>query len=168
MARVGADLKHKVFDSMKSTLNSFYQLAMFHKVDPPALEAEVNHKIQSQLAATLEEDEPVEIQEETDICLGQLNKGRRIDYVLQESPLEIINEYIFALASHVGYWESEDSILMILKEIYSLMEVQADNKVPQQSMTIERPPPSPKGRKQNQDTDPTQPTSSTEVFTRNT
>ncbi len=36
--------------------------------------------------------------------LGQINKGRRIDYVLQESPLESFNEYLFALHSHACYW----------------------------------------------------------------
>lgn len=41
---------------------------------------------------------------ETDLALGKMNGGRRIDYVLQEAPLEIINEYLFALTSHVCYW----------------------------------------------------------------
>lgn len=41
---------------------------------------------------------------ETDIPLGCLNKSKRIDYVLQEAPLEFFNEYIFALTSHVCYW----------------------------------------------------------------
>lgn len=39
-----------------------------------------------------------------DTKLGQLNEGRRIDYVLQEAPLESFNEYLFALSSHVCYW----------------------------------------------------------------
>lgn len=41
---------------------------------------------------------------ETDLALGKINAGRRIDYVLQEAPHEIINEYLFALTSHVCYW----------------------------------------------------------------
>lgn len=70
------------------------------------------------------------------IDLGKLNQGRRIDYVLQESPFESFNEYIFALAAHLCYWyvkcilqsinliifyllrESEDTVLLITKEIY--------------------------------------------------
>lgn len=40
----------------------------------------------------------------TDLPVGILNNGRRIDYVLQEAPFEFINEYIFALTSHVCYW----------------------------------------------------------------
>lgn len=42
--------------------------------------------------------------EEQAIQIGKVNGGRRIDYVLQEAPLESFNEYIFALTSHVGYW----------------------------------------------------------------
>ena len=36
--------------------------------------------------------------------LGQLNGGKRIDYVLQEAPLESFNEYLFAMGSHACYW----------------------------------------------------------------
>lgn len=35
---------------------------------------------------------------------GALNEGNRIDHVLQESPLEIVNEYLFSLSSHLCYW----------------------------------------------------------------
>lgn len=41
---------------------------------------------------------------ELDLPLGKLNDSKRVDYVLQEAPLEFINEYIFALSSHVCYW----------------------------------------------------------------
>lgn len=40
----------------------------------------------------------------TEAALGRLNGGRRVDYVLQEAPLEFFNEYLFALTSHVCYW----------------------------------------------------------------
>lgn len=33
-----------------------------------------------------------------------LNEGRRVDYVLQEGPLESFNEYISVLFSHACYW----------------------------------------------------------------
>lgn len=49
---------------------------------------------------------------------GSLNGGRRIDYVLQERPIEVINEYLFAIASHCCYWLSEDTALLILRELY--------------------------------------------------
>ena len=41
---------------------------------------------------------------EIEIRIGKLNGGNRIDYVLQEAPLESFNEYLFALTSHVVYW----------------------------------------------------------------
>lgn len=50
--------------------------------------------------------------------VGNLNGGRRLDYVLQEKPIELFNEYIFAFTSHASYWQNEDSALIILNEIY--------------------------------------------------
>jgi len=41
---------------------------------------------------------------DADVCVGQLNGGRRIDYVLQEAPLESFNEYLFIMKTHVCYW----------------------------------------------------------------
>ena len=35
---------------------------------------------------------------------GILNKGNRIDCVLQEAPIESFNEYLFAVGSHLCYW----------------------------------------------------------------
>lgn len=42
--------------------------------------------------------------ETEDIRIGNLNGGRRIDYVLQEKPIESLNEYLFAFSSHFSYW----------------------------------------------------------------
>lgn len=50
--------------------------------------------------------------------VGRLNGGRRLDYVLQEKPIELFNEYIFAFTSHANYWQNEDSALILLDEIY--------------------------------------------------
>lgn len=43
-------------------------------------------------------------EEETHVKVGLLNGGNRIDYVLQEKPIESFNEYLFALQSHLCYW----------------------------------------------------------------
>lgn len=43
-------------------------------------------------------------EEDTQVKVGMLNGGRRIDYVLQEKPIESFNEYLFALQSHLCYW----------------------------------------------------------------
>lgn len=42
LEHVGAALKQKLMDSMRSTWNTVYQLAMFHKTDDRSLEQEVN------------------------------------------------------------------------------------------------------------------------------
>ena len=41
----------------------------------------------------------------------KLNDGNRIDHVLQEKPIKELNEYLFALSSHLCYWY--DSILLL-------------------------------------------------------
>ncbi|XP_015594831.1 SEC23-interacting protein isoform X2 [Cephus cinctus] len=143
MVRVGTDLKQKLLDSVRTTWNSVYQLAMFHKSDNQALEREIDKVVEEQL-----QNSPTETEQQAnddggaDIKIGKLNGGRRIDYVLQEAPFESINEYIFTLTSHVCYWESEDTMLMILKEIYGSMGIQADAQLPPQTMIIERSSPS--------------------------
>ena len=43
--------------------------------------------------------------DDPELGVGKLNSdGRRVDFVLQESPLESINDYLFALTSHSCYW----------------------------------------------------------------
>ncbi|KAF5298775.1 hypothetical protein FQR65_LT09644 [Abscondita terminalis] len=49
---------------------------------------------------------------------GNLNKGRRIDYSLQENTIKYFNEYVCAVSSHACYWESPDVIQLLLKELY--------------------------------------------------
>lgn len=139
-------MKQRIKESVKNTLNSFYQFTKLNQTtQQPLLEEEVDRALENEISSKTTDDFQEEIeQQQTDLSLGILNKGRRIDYVLQEAPLEFINEYIFALKSHVCYWESEDTMLLILKEIYGSMGVESDSQIPQQTMTIERPPPSPK------------------------
>ncbi|XP_043520205.1 SEC23-interacting protein-like isoform X2 [Frieseomelitta varia] len=142
MARVGADLKQRLLDSVRNTWNSVYQLAVFHKSDNSTLEREIDKVMEEQLQQTVS-DHQTNDDGGAEFKVGKLNGGRRIDYVLQEAPFEYINEYIFALTSHVCYWESEDTMLMILKEIYGSTGVQADAQLPQQTLCVERIPPSP-------------------------
>lgn len=53
-----------------------------------------------------ESPEPLK-EEEPQVKIGMLNGGNRIDYVLQEKPIESFNEYLFALQSHLCYWYRE-------------------------------------------------------------
>lgn len=134
MARVGNDIKQRIVDTYKTTMNTVYNLATLQKPDaiPANIQTEVDKVIiafkfvlslsnsvtmkccvflkvirqqlrferQTSTSSTSSEMD----NGDTDIPLGVLNEGKRIDYVLQEAPLEFFNEYIFALTSHVCYW----------------------------------------------------------------
>lgn len=142
MERVKEDVKNKIISTFKSTMETVTNLKNFNRTDTQSIASEVDKVLDAQMhldepggasTSTSEVDAG-----ETDLALGQLNQGHRIDYVLQEAPLEFFNGYLFALTSHVCYWESEDTTLFVVKEIYSSMGVQSDNKIPQPTMTIER------------------------------
>ncbi|BFF94399.1 nascent polypeptide-associated complex subunit alpha muscle-specific form [Drosophila madeirensis] len=163
MTRVGADIKQRFMDTFKTTLDSVNFLATVTKVKKEAEETlakqasssstlfqkQIEDADESSVASTSTKtrnrtdsnsttaSDPEFI--ELDFPLGKLNDSKRVDYVLQEAPLEFINEYIFALSSHVCYWGSEDTILFVMKEIYASLGISTDSQVPQQSMTIERP-----------------------------
>uniref|UniRef100_A0A182IT83 Uncharacterized protein n=1 Tax=Anopheles atroparvus TaxID=41427 RepID=A0A182IT83_ANOAO len=146
MVRVSNDLKQRVSDVFRNTLDTVWALTtMSSRPDPKAIQQEVDKVIEDQLkfdtgasSTNLGGGSDVD-SGETSLPLGRLNQTRRVDYVLQEAPFEFINEYLFALTSHVCYWDSEDTMLFVMKEIYSSLGVQTDLQVPQQSMTIERP-----------------------------
>ncbi|KAL9887001.1 phosphatidic Acid Phospholipase A1 isoform 4-T4 [Glossina fuscipes fuscipes] len=169
MTRVSMDLKNRFFDRFRSTLESvdiFGLTSKSRKEAEELMEMEVEKVIEMQRHLEENEgdnqtandnsksnvpktaprirtdsnstgisDDMIEI----DFPLGKLNDSKRVDYVLQEAPLEFFNEYIFALSSHVCYWDSEDTILFVMKEIYAGLGVTPDSQVPQQTMTIERP-----------------------------
>jgi adenine C2-methylase RlmN of 23S rRNA A2503 and tRNA A37 len=106
MARVGADLKQKLLESVKSTWNSVYQLGIFNRQDNKALEEEIEKVVEEQMNKSPPESVETSMTDDTVINfkIGKLNGGRRVDYVLQEAPFEYINEYLFILTSHVCYW----------------------------------------------------------------
>ncbi|CAH2323276.1 SEC23-interacting [Pelobates cultripes] len=134
LTRMGSDLKQGFISSLRSawqTLNDFARAhtssaqlqAELEKVADQIQEEEA--KQQEVEAEKLESPEPFR-EEELSVKVGMLNGGRRIDYVLQEKPIESFNEYLFALQSHLCYWESEDTALLILKEIYISMNIVPD------------------------------------------
>ena len=49
--------------------------------------------------------------------------------LLQEAPMESFNEYLWSLASHLCYWQSEDTCLLVLKELYSIRDVVPDDQL---------------------------------------
>ncbi|KAL3863613.1 hypothetical protein ACJMK2_005363 [Sinanodonta woodiana] len=123
IARVGADIKQKIIDSLKSTWNSINSFAQAHRnTAETSLEEQVDSQMSSMVQELSKDDDATSIasSHEDEIHMGQLNEGRRIDYVLQERPIESFNDYVFSLSSHGCYWDSEDTVLMCLKEIYSM------------------------------------------------
>nr|XP_014345834.1 PREDICTED: SEC23-interacting protein [Latimeria chalumnae] len=133
LSRMGSDLKQGFLSSLKTAWQTLHDFARAH-TSSPQLQAELE-KVANQIKEEEEKQkQKVEVHkvvespdsskdEETSVKIGMLNGGRRIDYVLQEKPIESVNEYLFALQSHLCYWESEDTALMFLKEIYKSVGV---------------------------------------------
>uniref|UniRef100_A0A7S2PMJ7 DDHD domain-containing protein n=1 Tax=Leptocylindrus danicus TaxID=163516 RepID=A0A7S2PMJ7_9STRA len=99
----------------KNLVNETYQRQQY-LID--ALEAGIR---QIGLADPADEDDASTASEGSNssnmIECGQLNGGRRIDYMLQESEVETANEYVFALGAHSAYWAAKDLTMFIAREI---------------------------------------------------
>ncbi|KAF7710373.1 SEC23-interacting protein [Silurus meridionalis] len=132
LSRMGSDLKQGFISSLKTAWQTLHDFARAHTASAKLHEQlaivasqlkeeeEMQNEVDDKLV--LETPEPAK-EEETLVKMGMLNEGRRIDYVLQEKPIESFNEYLFALQSHLCYWESEDTALFFLKEIYKTMDI---------------------------------------------
>ena len=126
------DLKKKLVDSVWNSISAIYSWSGGGgggNYDESTAEQKVNEAVEQRLATedALDAVNPAEID-------SMLNGGQRIDYVLQEAPYESFNEYVFALGSHLCYWESEDTVLMVLKDIYSMLDdVVSDEELNQQA-----------------------------------
>ncbi|XP_026178549.1 phospholipase DDHD2 isoform X1 [Mastacembelus armatus] len=125
LTRMSMDLKNNVLGSLRTAWQSFARLPV--AALPPVEEggAAMERKLEEPQGACLEAESSVSAEqtEQAEIKVGMLNGGRRIDYVLQEKPIESFNEYLFAIQSHLCYWESEDTALLLLKEIYDKLGV---------------------------------------------
>ncbi|KAJ8418221.1 hypothetical protein AAFF_G00139300 [Aldrovandia affinis] len=129
LTRMGSDLKHGFISSLKTAWQTLNDFARAH-TSSPQLQAELE-KVANQIKEEEEKQDDEKLVESPDLSkeddpkvkIGMLNGGNRIDYVLQEKPIESFNEYLFALQSHLCYWESEDTALLILKEIYKTMGI---------------------------------------------
>ncbi|XP_044071242.1 SEC23-interacting protein isoform X1 [Siniperca chuatsi] len=130
LSRMGSDLKHGFISSLRSAWQTLNDFARAHTASAQ-LQAElaiVANQIEEQEKQAQEEHKIPESpepqrEEEPQVKIGMLNGGNRIDYVLQEKPIESFNEYLFALQSHLCYWQSEDTALLLLKEIYRTMGI---------------------------------------------
>eukprot|EP00794_Sanderia_malayensis_P004232 gene4232-4795_t len=126
LTRVGENLKQSFIEAVRSTWTTINNFARSHRNDPrlgigeEETETAVIQPMQSELDNSQEANQSDSLQESTqpELNFGLLNSGKRIDYVLQERPLEVLNEYLFALSSHTCYWNSEDTALLMLRAIY--------------------------------------------------
>lgn len=120
--RVGNDIKQRLVDTFKSTMNKVYNMSPIAatkgggeqdiqneveevlKMQEAALEAAAIDSESRERTSSISTSSSADLEGMDGENLGRLNGGRRIDYVLQEAPLEFFNEYLFALTSHVCYW----------------------------------------------------------------
>ncbi|XP_075889313.1 triacylglycerol hydrolase DDHD2 isoform X2 [Nelusetta ayraudi] len=130
LTRMSTDLKNNVLGSLRTAWQSFARLpAALPSAEEGETATEQSHQeAHVGVSEDAEPSEPGEQAEQPEIKVGMLNGGRRIDFVLQEKPIESFNEYLFAIQSHLCYWESEDTALLLLKEIYD-----------KQGVTLEQP-----------------------------
>uniref|UniRef100_A0A8C4YQA1 SEC23-interacting protein n=1 Tax=Gopherus evgoodei TaxID=1825980 RepID=A0A8C4YQA1_9SAUR len=131
LSRMGSDLKQGFISSLKSAWQTLNEFARAH-TSSTQLQAElekvanqIKEEEEKQVVEAEKSAESPDLSKDEDFLgkVGMLNGGRRIDYVLQEKPIESFNEYLFALQSHLCYWESEDTALLLLKEIYRTMNI---------------------------------------------
>ncbi|NXK66165.1 DDHD2 Phospholipase, partial [Sylvietta virens] len=129
LTRMSVDLKNNLLGSLRVAWQSFTR-AQVPALEAASTEAEAEADTEKQ-PDTKPEEPPAAVKEETPLInVGRLNGGNRIDYVLQEKPIESFNEYLFALQGHLCYWESEDTVLLVLKEIYQTQGVTLDQPLP--------------------------------------
>ncbi|NXJ76522.1 DDHD2 Phospholipase, partial [Trogon melanurus] len=133
LTRMSVDLKNNLLGSLRVAWQSFTR-APLPAVEAASADAETETEAEAgaeKQPDTKPEETPPAVKEEASfINVGRLNGGNRIDYVLQEKPIESFNEYLFALQGHLCYWESEDTVLLVLKEIYQTQGVTLDQPLP--------------------------------------
>ncbi|XP_035418679.1 phospholipase DDHD2 isoform X1 [Cygnus atratus] len=133
LTRMSVDLKNNLLGSLRVAWQSFTRAPLpaveAGSTDVEA-EAEAEASVEKQTDVKPEEPPPAAKEEASPINVGRLNGGNRIDYVLQEKPIESFNEYLFALQGHLCYWESEDTVLLVLKEIYQTQGITLDQPLP--------------------------------------
>ncbi|XP_077570860.1 triacylglycerol hydrolase DDHD2-like isoform X4 [Stigmatopora nigra] len=126
LTRMSIDLKNNFLGSLRTAWQSLSRLPV--AALPPVEGETITEEILKETQGENEEVDSLQSTEEpqaeqAEIKMGMLNAGRRIDFVLQEKPIESFNEYLFAIQSHLCYWESEDAALLLLKEIYDKLDV---------------------------------------------
>ncbi|MBW03298.1 Phospholipase DDHD2, partial [Eschrichtius robustus] len=107
LTRMSMDLKNNLLGSLRMAWKSFTRApypALQASETAEETEAEPESSSEKPSDVSTEENLVAVKQEAPPIHVGMLNGGQRIDYVLQEKPIESFNEYLFALQSHLCYW----------------------------------------------------------------
>ncbi|KFR15567.1 Phospholipase DDHD2, partial [Opisthocomus hoazin] len=131
LTRMSVDLKNNLLGSLRVAWQSFTRAPLPASEPFSCLSSAGARSGAKGGHDTKPEETPAAAKEEAAfINVGRLNGGNRIDYVLQEKPIESFNEYLFALQGHLCYWESEDTVLLVLKEIYQTQGITLDQPLP--------------------------------------
>uniref|UniRef100_A0A8C8DZX9 DDHD domain containing 2 n=1 Tax=Oryzias sinensis TaxID=183150 RepID=A0A8C8DZX9_9TELE len=95
LTRMSMDLKNNVLGSLRTAWQSFARMpvAALPSVEEGETSADANPQEAQGVCVEAESSMNAEQTENSEIKMGMLNGGRRIDYVLQEKPIEIIPFY---------------------------------------------------------------------------
>ena len=111
MMKMSDDIKKRVYGSFQSVssffsrsnraaLSSSFQEEILQNYDNP-------QDAPPELIASSSTDDNINIKYSNSSVkynYGRLNEGSRIDYALQEGPIEVVNPYLFSISSHLCYW----------------------------------------------------------------
>ncbi|XP_011407929.1 PREDICTED: SEC23-interacting protein-like [Amphimedon queenslandica] len=112
--KVGQSVKYHLVEGIRNMWHQLNELARAHTNNAAmTTNSDETESIPGDVSSQGSVDE-----ESVHIPIGCISGGDRVDHVLQEKPIETINEYMFALSSHLCYWRSEDTALFILKQLY--------------------------------------------------
>uniref|UniRef100_A0A1I8H412 DDHD domain-containing protein n=1 Tax=Macrostomum lignano TaxID=282301 RepID=A0A1I8H412_9PLAT len=117
LTRVGTGLRHRLVSGLRATWSGLQSFAAAHSQQQRQRQQSTEEDDPSEDSSAASVDSSLDGSVE-DSCDSALNSGRRLDYVLQEAPIEAFNDYLFALTSHACYWASEDTVLLMLTEVH--------------------------------------------------
>ena len=113
LGQVGASIKHHLMEGMRNMWSQLNEIARSHTAPQGGIgggggegQLLVQNEVELE-TPDLEAPSSLSVAGEAGgdgSLAGRLNHGRRIDHVLQEKPIEKLNQYIFALSSHLCYW----------------------------------------------------------------
>lgn len=128
ITKVSEDLRQKMMFNFKKTLktwNATWKSTSMESIEANESSVTIEQDINDEI---IDEKQDKKTNEgENDFDFGMLNNGQRVDYVLQESPIESFNEYLSTYTSHTCYWQSLDTMLFIVKEIYTREQIFPDS-----------------------------------------